>query len=474
LLASSAVTGGFFVVWDAVIARFMSIHIPAAPPAVDVARESQGVVAPLLSPVAGILERFAMPSLAFVADLLESGSLPLLGAAGALVLLVAGTVLYLHRRQPRIVSAVAMLCVGACALQQINVAVLLVLLYLVVAKRGVRPLATWPGAALLATIGVSFVAWLAYAYYFTEPNAVAAAGISTHVRQSIRTLLDFPQYNVLWGLLFEMPLASVAAILGILWCIDGAARPTPDAPRAFLLYVFVLPLLVSGSIETTYRALRYVMHFDVFFLTFIALGIWHWRAALAALGLEPRLDHGRAWVARAGHAALAVLAFAYVPGPVGAWVTVDREHGVAEGLAAVFKLPFYPDFRTPAAYVSAHRDPVREPLIALQPREFYTYLHDVDYWLTTHAFETENHAYAIDGERRDLYIDAPIISTLQELRAISRASHGPVWLLAPDALVASRTTLTEDLATFIEGLDSAVVYTGLDHDMRVYRLTDVP
>jgi hypothetical protein len=31
--------------------------------------------------------------------------------------------------------------------------------------------------------------------------------------------------------------------------------------------------------------------------------------------------------------------------------------------------------------------------------------------------------------------------------------------------------VTEDVAAFIERQDAQIVYTGLDHDMRVYRLT---
>jgi hypothetical protein len=360
--------------------------------------------------------------------------------------------------------------VVACALHQINVAVALLLLYLLVAKRGLEPLTTKAGLTLVAVIAVSFTAWLGYAYYFTEPNPVAAAGISTHLRQSIRTLLDFPQYNVMWGLFFEMPLASVPAVLGLLWCIDGAARRYPDAARAFLLYVFVLPVLVGGSVETTYRELRYVMHLDVFFLTFIALGIWYWRAVLERLGLSAADTRDPGFVPSAGAAVLALLAFCYVPGPAAAWVAVNREAGMPQGAAAVFKLGFYPDYRTPAEYVLANRDAAREPLITIQPREFYPYLGDIDYWLTTHEFEIENHAYAIDGERRDLYVDVPIISTVRELEAIVADAPGAVWLIAPDAIVTSRSMLSEDLARFIEGLHSRIVYTGLDRDMRVYRI----
>jgi hypothetical protein len=352
-----------------------------------------------------------------------------------------------------------------------NVAVLLLLLYLIVAQRGVQPLTTRGGLTLVVTIAVWFAAWLAYAYYFTEPNEVAATGLSTHLRQSIRTLLDFPLYNVMWGLFFEMPLASIVAVFGMLWCVDGAARRDPDAPRAFLLYVFVLPLVVSGSVATTFRELRYVMHFDVFFLAFIALGIAHWRDVLAALGLLPSSAiRDSVAASRAGALALAALALVYVPGPVAAWVTVNREHGQPRPIERLFKLSAYPDYRSTSEYLRAHRDAAREPLIALQPRELYTYLRDVDYWLTTHAFETQNHAYAAGDRRLDLYVDVPIISTMRELRAVIDGSPGAVWLAAPDSLVASRTTLTEDLATFIEGLDEQIVYTGLDGDMRVYRL----
>jgi hypothetical protein len=213
------------------------------------------------------------------------------------------------------------------------------------------------------------------------------------------------------------------------------------------------------------------MHFDVFFLTFIALGVAHWREVLTALRLWPsRGAPDSVTVSRVGATALAALALVYVPGPVAAWVTVDREHGEARGIETLFDLSLYPDFRSPSQYVLANRDAAREPLIALQPREFYTYLRDVDYWLTTHAFETANHAYADGGRRLDLYAAVPIISTMREVRAIIDGSPGAVWLVASDSLVASRTTLTEDLATFIEALDEQIVFTGLDGDMRVYRL----
>jgi hypothetical protein len=213
------------------------------------------------------------------------------------------------------------------------------------------------------------------------------------------------------------------------------------------------------------------MHFDVLFLTFIALGVAHWRAVIDALGLLPANVGRSVTAARAVTAALAVLAFVYIPGPIAAWVNVNREPGVAQGIGAFFKLPFHPDYRTPAAYVLAHRDPEHEPLITLQPREFYVYLGDVDYWLTAHEFETQNHAYAIAGERRDLYVDVPIVSTLKQLNSILAASPAGVWLLAPDAVIASGTAVTEDVAAFIERQDAQIVYTGLDHDMRVYRLT---
>jgi uncharacterized membrane protein len=465
LLASAAITGVSFLVWDTTISRYMTIHVPPGGLA-----EAESALPSFLGPIGKVLGLLATPPFAFVADLIASGSVVLLIGAAALLAVTAGGVAALHRREPTFVAVAAVACVLAAALQQINIAVILMLPYLIVARRGIRPLVSPGGLAVLGAIGVWFTAWLAYAYYFTEPNAVAASGLSTHLRQSIRTLLDFPQYNVMWGLFFEMPLASIAAALGLLWCVDGAARRDPDAPRAFLLYTFVLPLIVSGMIATTYRELRYVMHFDVFFLTFIALGIWHWRAVLEALGWTPTGAARDVLAPRAATVALALLAFAYIPGPAAAWIAVNREHGMAQGVDAAFKLSFYPDFRTAAEYVQAHRDPTREPLIALQPREFYTYLRDVDYWLTTHEFETENHAYAIDDQRRDLYVDVPIISTMAELEGIIARAEGAVWLLAPDDLVASRTTLTEDLATFIEGLDSQVVYTGLDQDMRVYRL----
>lgn len=468
LLASAAATGGFFVVWDATIAGYMTIHVP--PGGMAEAVPAAGALPAFLGPFAKLLGQFAIPSFALAAGLLTSASAPILLAATTLVIATFGAVIALHRHERPRVVAVALACVAACALQQINVAVVLLLLYLVVAARGVRPLVSKGGIALMAAIAIWFSAWLAYAYYFTEPNVVAAAGISTHFRQSIRLLLDFPQYNVMWGLFFEMPLASIAAVIGLLWCVDGAARRDPDAPRAFLLYVFVLPLIVSGIVATTYRELRYVMHFDVFFLTFVALGIAHWRAVIEALGLPPIDERRRPMAAPIATAALLVLAFIYIPGPVAAWVNVNRGYGPAQGIETIFKVPFHPDFRTPADYVLAHRDAAREPLIAMEPREYFIYTRDVDFWLTTNEFEFEQHAYGIDGERRDLYADIPLITTMADLRSVIAASPGAVWLLTSDMLVAGRTTLTEDIAEFIEGSRAHIVYTGLDNNMRVYRL----
>jgi hypothetical protein len=468
LLASSAATGAFFVAWDATIAHYMTIHVPPQVSADAVPAAS--ALAAALGPLLKILGQLAVPPFAFVTELVRSGSVALFSAAAVLLVVTGGAIVALHRLERPAVIAAALACIAACALQQMNIAVILLLLYLAMAGRGVQPLASRGGLALLAAIGVWFGAWLAFAYYFTEPNAVAAAGISTHLRQSIRTLLDFPQYNVTWGLFFEMPAASIVAVLGMLWCIDGAARRNSDAPRAFLLYAFVLPVIVSGSVYTTFRELRYVMHFDVLFLTFIALGILHWRSVLEALGLMPARAVRSVLALRAGTVAMAVLAFAYIPGPASAWINVNREHGVAQGIAAAFKLPFHPDYRTPAAYVLAHRDAAREPLITMQPREFYPYVPDVDYWLTSHEFEIAEHAYAIDGERRDLYVDVPIISSMKQLKAVLAASPGAVWLVAPDSVVASGSALTDDLTAFIDSLDEQIVYTGLDGDMRVYRL----
>ena len=59
---------------------------------------------------------------------------------------------------------------------------------------------------------------------------------------------------------------------------------------------------------------------------------------------------------------------------------------------------------------------------------------------------------------------------MSDLRSVIAGSAGPVWLLTSDKLVAGRTTLTEDIAAFIEGSHAQIVYTGLDNDMRVYRL----
>ena len=466
---SGVIVGVGFLVWEKAIGFFMSrasrlngISIAEPDAASDA---STGLVALILS----YLEATALPRPDYFLELVANGPLLVLGLGIAITALVGLIIGFGQMGRSKLELGVAALLFVACLLHQINSAAILFLAYILVARRGLEPLRQSDGITLAAAIVVSFLSWLTYAYLYAEPNEVAAAGISTHFRQSVRFLLDFPQYSVIWGYAFARPLASLSALIGMLWCIEGAAQPKPDRQKLFLLLVFFVPLIVTGLFESTYRNFRYILHLDVFFMSFVVLGLFKWREVLSALGWPAHINLQNSF-AKAVTIVLGVVTISYALNPLRSVLAVERNYGEPTGAAAVLGVPFYPDFRTTAEFVSENRSS-GDSLILLQSREYYSYLGEGAYWLTSNTFEHENQTYVgTDGIRRDAYVDMPVLTSRQELFSVIRDTSGFSWLVAPDHLVQSRETLTDDLADYIDGLDDYLIYTGRDQDMKVYRI----
>lgn len=466
---SGVIVGVGFLIWEKTIGFFFSRASRLYGMSIveeDVASDAAtGLIALVLS----YLEATALPSPDYLIGLIANGPVSILGLGVALAAIVGLIIGFGQIGRSRLEVAAALLVFLACLLHQINSAVLLFLAYLLIARRGLEPLRRSDGITLAVAIVASFASWLTYAYLFAEPNEVAAAGISTHFRQSIRFLLDFPQYSVVWGYPFARPLSSVAALIGMLWCIDGAARPQPSRQKLFLLLVFLLPLVVTGLFESTYRNFRYILHLDVFFMTFVVLGIFNWREVLLALGWPNRVNLHHS-LAKTVTIVIGVAAVSYSLNPLKSVLAVERDYGEPTGVAAFLGVPFYPDFRTTAEFVSVNRNP-GDSLVLLQSREYYSYLGEGAYWLTSNSFEHENQTYVgAGGVRRDAYVDMPVLTSHRELLSVIRDSAGFTWLIAPDHLVQSRETLTDELANYIEGLDEYLIYTGRDQDTRVYRI----
>ena len=154
--------------------------------------------------------------------------------------------------------------------------------------------------------------------------------------------------------------------------------------------------------------------------------------------------------------------------PLRGWLAVERQYSNDGALYRTFGVTAYSDFKTTADYVARHASP-QDLIVTPDSREYYNYLGRVDLWLRSGRYEDQS--YVHKGERRDLYVDTPLVATLPELEAALATPNRTKWVLAssssswpmPNAPVAP------EIRAFLRDAEEHVVYVGLDRDRKVYR-----
>ena len=164
---------------------------------------------------------------------------------------------------------------------------------------------------------------------------------------------------------------------------------------------------------------------------------------------------------------LVLLALAYDLNPLRGWLAVERQYSNDGALYRTLGVTAYSDFKTTADYVARHAAP-HDLIVTPDSREYYNYLGRVDLWLRSSRYDDQS--YIHKGQRRDLYVDTPLVATLGELQTVLATPNRTKWVLASSSVLANpNAALAPDIRAFLREADRHVVYVGLDRDRKVYR-----
>jgi hypothetical protein len=368
-----------------------------------------------------------------------------------------------RRLESPVGERVLLLLIAVCAaLQLFNLALLGAFALAFVKRTGLPALRSAEVVAAGVLIGAAFFAWLA---------AVLAFGIAVSplepvtLRTVVRELLDFPYFYIFWGFPNEWPLAAAVASVGALVAFHRAARGR-DAAAGFALLALAGPIVGNALFASPFEIFRYNAAFNTLFFVFVALAFVHWRELVQ--GWRPALPRSLSRPAAAlGTTMLVLLAIAYDLNPLRGWLAVERQYSNDGALYRTFGMTAYSDFKTTAEYVARHAAP-NDLIVTPDSREYYNYLGRVDLWLRSGRYEDQS--YVRDGARRDLYVDAPLVSTMHDFKAVLATPSRTKWVLASSSVLADpRSPVAPEIRGFLRESEKHVVYVGLDRDRKVYR-----
>jgi hypothetical protein len=260
-------------------------------------------------------------------------------------------------------------------------------------------------------------------------------------------------------------LAAAVASVGALVAFHRASRGG-DAAAGFALLALAGPLVGNALFTSPFELFRYNAAFNTLFFVFVALAFVSWRELKPAW--RPTLPRSPSRPAIVlGTAMLVLLATAYDLNPLRGWLAVERQYRNDGALYRTFGLTARSDFKTTADYVASHAAP-HDLIVTPDSREYYNYLGRVDFWLRSSRYEDQS--YVHKGERRDLYVDVPLVATLPELKAALAKPNRAKWVLASSALLADpKAAVAPEIRAFLRAAEQHVVYVGLDGDRKVYR-----
>jgi uncharacterized membrane protein len=292
---------------------------------------------------------------------------------------------------------------------------------------------------------------------------------SQGMRKFLRALFDYPDFRLYWSFVLERPLLFLPLALGTMWGIDKISKDRPDATALFLVGGFWLVLFVNGILKTKFDFFRYNLHMDVFYLMLVVIGLYSVPALLANLGIPSSTSLRKYCGGRILTVIAAVIAIAGV-NPVAATLTSTRSYKETAFPYVWLGLDHYDDFATPAAYV---RDRLQENdiVLVLDPREFWNYIGRVDYWIWSDNYQSQT--YIEDGRARDLYLGIPVLHSLEDVKAVLDGYHaGNIWILYSKARLDRTRWISEDLKSYLNGLEDHVVYVGHDEQTVVIELSN--
>ncbi len=354
--------------------------------------------------------------------------------------------------------------VAACAAAQLfNLALLAAFVLAFVKRTGLPALRSAEVLTAGAVIAASFAIWV-LAALFAQIDLGPLQQLT--LRTVVRELLDFPYFYIFWGFPNEWPLAAAVASLGALVAFHRAAHRA-DAAAGFALLALAGPIVGNALFSSPFEIFRYNAAFNTLFFIFIALAFVRWRELVPAWRPTlPRPLLSRS-AAALGTTLLVLLVTAYDLNPLRGWLAVERQYSNDGALYRTFGITAYSDFKTTAAFVASNASP-QDLIVTPDSREYYNYLGRVDYWLRSGRYADQS--YKRGGALRDLYVDAPLIKTMHDFKAVLATPNRTKWVLASSAALKDpMVPVAPEIRAFLRNAEQRVVYVGLDRDRKVYR-----
>jgi 4-amino-4-deoxy-L-arabinose transferase-like glycosyltransferase len=382
----------------------------------------------------------------------------------------------------KIVYILLFLFVMLCYFHQYNLVLSCFMLYLLHQNVGLYALKKYETRKLIYFALVTFLLWTVFGLIFINSDHYVLVGESNRFNQVVKTLLDYPNFYVVWVFVLERPFMSILAMMGFAWTFHVASQQPRNLNATFLLFAFLLPVFATGLIDSRYNSFRYVLHLDILYFMLVAIGIINWKP-LVDLFLTILRNNEKVsqfyWHrvksllqsnAASGFVTFIIIAFLLMTdlNPAQAWYLTQREYGKNSFLYGMVNLNYYPDQKTPALYVKENLKD-NDLVIVLDSREQFNYIGRADYWVRTDIYDRQ--VYLNEGELHDIYVGTPLITSLEELkRVLKQNSNRRIWLVASSRMLSSTQALNRDIKDFIKSQSEKVVYVGQDEATKVYRM----
>jgi len=366
-------------------------------------------------------------------------------------------------------NLILLLLIVAIYGHQFSVGLVLLLFFCFRTHEGLVVLRSRKVLGLGLALGLAFALWLIYGLTLEPINDYVLSGQSSQLRQTMKALINFPRLFIR-AFFEEMPVLTLLAGLGFLWCFHTGSRNRSEKEPVFVLYAFAAPLLFHGIMKSV-LAVRYNFQLNVLFIILVVLALTRWCEVTEALlgnGVARFSSRGRTTIT--GCLLLALVALDLNPVKSGLLVTQNYQQESAghKFFGDFFDLAHYPDHKTTAAHVKKNLQD-RDVVIAMDWLAQYNYIGKTDYWIRTAGYERQTYLHR--GRLRDLYTGAFLIADLNHLKSVLSKRRGQrIWIISSSLEVRNLNKVTEDIVSFLESLSEYVVYVGKDGKSKVYLL----
>ena len=412
-----------------------------------------------------VLNQISIPDIGLLQQLLLYSPV---GFLPALLLLASAIwVIRASKGVPWYVKGIALTTVLFAFGHQLNLVFIGLLVQLVFLQKGFAGIRVpiWRATAI-SCIAFALV-WLAIVIFATKFQVFDLPLASDGFRKTLRMLMDYPNFRLFWSFPLEHPILAIPLVLGTIWGLNHIARKTIDPAALFLVGGFWVVLFVNGILKTKFEYLRYNLHLDVFFLAICAIGILKCDEVWQSIHPDSAFENTAKSQGRVSTIIATALLIVSV-NPLAAVLTSHRDYHESGTIYTAFELGVYPDFATPAQYVSSNLDD-DDRILVLDPREYWNYIGRVDFWMYSDNYQSQS--FEVDEIYYDQYLGIPVLSDLPSVEnVLTQPGIDDVWIIYSQSRLAKTRWISDPLKAFLGSLEDQTAYTGRDLETIVIRL----